>query len=132
MRIRIDFISNSKYATRNTYIMGKKLKEKEITVTIGLDDTNMPEKIVWNATDNEAPQECKAMLLSLFDKDHRDTYKIDIWTKEMQVVEMDRMMYQTLKALADTYFRATKNNKLASQLKQFAEYFGEETKSVGQ
>ena len=112
--------------------MGKQLKEKEITIKIGLDDTNMPEKIIRNATDNEAPQECKAMLLALFDKDHRDTYKIDLWTKEMQVVEMDRMMYQTLKSLADTYFRATKNNKLASQLKQFAEYFGEETKSVGQ
>lgn len=107
------------------------MTQKEITVKISLDKQNMPEKIVWDATDNARQQECKAMLLSLFDKDHRDTYKIDIWTKEMQVVEMDRMMYQTLKALADTYFNATKNNKLASQMRQFAEFFGEETKSVG-
>jgi hypothetical protein len=48
----------------------------------------------------------------------------------MQMVEMDRMMYQTLKSLADTYFSATKNNELASQLKQFAEYFGEKTESI--
>lgn len=107
------------------------MTQKEISIKIGLDKQNMPEKIIWNATDNANPQECKAMLLSLFDKDHRDTYKIDLWTKEMQVVEMDRMMYQTLKALADTYFKATKNNKLASQMRQFAEFFGEETKSVG-
>lgn len=108
-----------------------RLTEKEITVKISLDDTNMPEKITWDATDNGEQQECKAMLLSLFDKTHRDTYKIDLWTKEMQVVEMDRMMYQTLKALSDSYFRATKNNELASQMRQFAEYFGESTKSVG-
>lgn len=108
------------------------MAQKEINIKIGLDKQNMPEKIIWDATDNEKPQECKAMMLSLFDKDHRDTYKIDLWTKEMQVVEMDRMMYQTLKALADTYFKATKNNKLASQMRQFAEFFGEETKSVGE
>lgn len=108
------------------------MTQKEISLKISLDEKNMPEKIIWDATDSNQTQECKAMLLSLFDKDHRDTYKIDIWTKEMQVVEMDRMMYQTLKALADTYFNATKNNKLASQMRQFAEYFGEETKSVGE
>jgi gliding motility-associated protein GldC len=107
------------------------MTQKEITLKVTLDNQNMPEKIIWDATDNPQSQECKAMLLSLFDKDHRDTYKIDIWTKEMQVVEMDRMMYQTLKALADTYFKATKNSKLASQMRQFAEFFGEETKSVG-
>lgn len=103
---------------------------KEISIKIGLDEKNMPDSIIWDATDNESPQECKAMLLALFDKDHRDTYKIDLWTKEMQMVEMDRMMYQTLKSLADTYFRATKNNELASQMKQFADYFGEKTESI--
>lgn len=103
---------------------------KEINIKIGLDEKNMPDSIVWDATDNENPQECKAMLLALFDKDHRDTYKIDLWTKEMQMVEMDRMMYQTLKSLADTYYRATKNNELASQMMQFAEYFGEKTESI--
>ncbi len=111
--------------------MNENLKQKEISIKVGLDENNMPSQIFWDASDNEAPQECKAMLLALFDKDHRDTYKIDLWTKEMQVVEMDRMMYQTIKALADTYFNATKNNQLASQMRQFAEFFGEETKSLG-
>ena len=109
----------------------KRLIKKEINIKISLDQNNMPEKIIWDATDSKAEQESKAMLLSLFDKNTRDTYKIDLWTKEMQVVEMDRMMYQTIKALADTYFKATKNNKLASQMRQFAEFFAEETKAVG-
>lgn len=103
---------------------------KEIKITVSLDDKNMPEKITWDATDNPKPKVCKAMLLSLFDDENRDTLKIDLWTKEMQMVEMDRFMYQNLKALADTYFRATKNNELATQMRQFAQFFGEETKSI--
>ena len=33
------------------------------------------------------------MLLSLFDKDDLDTLKIDLWTKDMQVMEMDRFWH---------------------------------------
>ena len=73
---------------------------------------------------------CKAMLLSFFDEDTRDTLKIDLWTKEMQVVEMDRFFYQNLRAMADTYFRATKNQELANHMQQFANYFGEKTEVI--
>jgi hypothetical protein len=45
----------------------------------------------------------------------------------MQVVEMDRFVFQTLRSLADTYQRATNNNNLASAMQGFAEYFGEQT-----
>ena len=67
------------------------------------------------------------MLLSIFDKEPLDTLKIDLWTKEMTVAEMDRFFFQTLKAMGDTYFRATKNKELAEQLQQFVQYFGEQT-----
>ena len=67
------------------------------------------------------------MLLSLFDKDHKDTLKLDLWTPEMQINEMDKFMYQTLKALADTYFKATKNRDLANEMQKFVMYFGEKT-----
>lgn len=48
----------------------------------------VPVKIEWGASDrNEgAMDECKAMAVALFDKDHRDTLRIDLWTKEMQVL----------------------------------------------
>jgi gliding motility-associated protein GldC len=84
----------------------------------------------WIAPDNpnhNDPQECKAMLLSLFDKESKDTLKIDLWTTEMQVVEMDRFMYQTLRSLSDTYFKATQNKNLAVDMQRFVQYFGEET-----
>lgn len=105
-------------------------KKSNINIEIGLDNENVPESIVWKSDDNpdgNQARECKAMLLSLFDKDHLDTYKIDLWTNELQVVEMDRFMFQTLRSLADTYFNATRNEKLANDFRKFVEYFGIET-----
>lgn len=108
-------------------------KKSEIKINIKLDDQNVPESIHWMSTDNPEgteAKECKGMLLSLFDKDTMDTLKIDLWTKEMQVVEMDRFFYQNLRAMADTYFRATQNKEMAGQLQQFANYFGEKTEVI--
>ncbi len=108
-------------------------KTSSINITVNLDEKKHPESIFWQATDSDSPQanaEVKAILLSLFDKDHLDTLKIDLWTKEMQVEEMDRFMFQTIKALADTYFKATNNANLANAFRGFAEYFGEETNII--
>jgi hypothetical protein len=48
----------------------------------------------------------------------------------MQVLEMDRMVYQTIRALADTYFKATQNTELANQMQQFAQFFGEQVEII--
>jgi gliding motility-associated protein GldC len=114
--------------------MSKDVKKTfEIKLQVGLDEDNMPIEMKWEAENNpnaNGLQECKGMLLSVFDNETLDTLRIDLWTKEMQVVEMDRFMFQTLKSLADTYHRATRNNKLASHMQQFATYFGEETEII--
>jgi len=105
--------------------------KKKITIEVGLNDQNVPTSMTWTADDGtQAPQACKAMLLSLFDEANKDTLKIDLWTNEMQVGEMDRLFYNTLRSLSETYYNATKNNQLANQMRQFAEYFGEETKII--
>lgn len=109
------------------------VKTSDITVTVGLDDENIPVELKWMAEDgNKAkePQTAKAMLLSLFDDSSKDTFKIDLWTTELQVDEMDRFMYQTLRGLADTYFKATKNTALANDMQKFTQYFGEQTKLI--
>ncbi|MEN0005493.1 MAG: gliding motility protein GldC [Bacteroidota bacterium] len=113
--------------------MAKGNKTYKIEVEVGLDKDGVPESINWAADDNPAgggPAPAKAMLLSLFDKDQKETYKIDLWTKEMQVVEMDRFMFQTLRALADTYHRSTNNNELASQMQQFVQFFGQQVEII--
>jgi len=105
--------------------------KKKITIEVGLNDQNVPTKMTWTADDGkQVPQACKAMLLSLFDEENKDTLKIDLWTTEMQVGEMDRMFFNTLRSLSETYYNATKNERLANQMRQFAEFFGEETNII--
>jgi len=102
-----------------------------INLNVGLDEKRIPVHIEWTATEGQnEPLECKAILVSLFDKEHRDTYKIDLWTTEMQVAEMDKFMYQTLRGLAETYFKATNNSQLSNDFMRFAQYFGEKTETL--
>jgi gliding motility-associated protein GldC len=70
------------------------------------------------------------MLISLFDREHLETVKIDLWVKDMQVGEMDRFVFQTLRGMAETYFRATQNTELAKDMQRFVQYFGEQTQII--
>jgi len=109
------------------------VKNSEIKINVGLDAQKVPVEMKWTAPDGAdggGEREVKAMLLSLFDKEYKDTYKIDLWTNEMQVVEMDRFFYQTLRAMADTYYKATQNKDLAVDMQRFVQYFGEETEII--
>ncbi|MTB51208.1 gliding motility protein GldC [Lewinella sp. W8] len=110
----------------------EKVKQRStISVEVGLNEEKLPVELKWRASDNPVPaQACKGMLLSLFDEQSKDTMKIDLWTKDMQVVEMDRFMYQTLRGLADTYHRATQNTELANQMQQFVFFFGQATGAI--
>ena len=110
-------------------------KTSQIRITVGLDEKNVPAQLEWEADDSPntgKPVPCKAMLLSLFDRENMDTVKIDLWTKDMQVNEMDRLFYQTLRGLADTYFKATQNKDLAVDMQKFVHYFGEKTGIISQ
>lgn len=102
--------------------------KSKIEINVELDDNKVPERIDWKSSDqgNEA-KEVKAMFIALFDKETLDTYKIDLWTKEMQVMEMDRFMFQGLRSLADTYMKATNNKEMANDMRRFVQYFGEKT-----
>lgn len=126
-------MGTSKQETSNKNNMSEIIKQSQIQINVGLDETNTPISINWRADDAPSAQElqeCKAMLLSLFDAENKETLKIDLWTKDMQVVEMDRFFFQTLKAMADTYYRATQNAQLAGDMQRFVQYFGEQTEIV--
>ncbi len=107
------------------------MKEKQIIIKVALDDNNVPENIQWSAEDSSNRENhSKAMLLAFFEKESLETVKIDLWTKEMQVGEMDRFFFQTLRAMADTYYKATQNAPLATEMQKFVHYFGEQTKII--
>ena len=104
-----------------------------IHIDLGLNKEKMPVDIKWKTSDapaNYPAQDAKAFFLSFFDRASRDTMKMDLWTTDMQVEEMDRFIFFTLRSLGDTYFRATNNKELAEQMQSFVQYFGEKTKII--
>ena len=103
--------------------------KSNIVITVQLDEKKQPVKLDWSADSPDGPQqrEAKAMLLSFFDKETLETYKIDLWTKDLQIAEMDRLMFHTLRALTETYHNATKNSELSNQMGAFVDHFGKFT-----
>jgi gliding motility-associated protein GldC len=101
------------------------MKKTEIKFEIDLDENNVPEKIMWNAKDNGKTAEAKAMILSVWDKEERNTLRIDLWNKEMEVDEMKRFIHQTILTLADSFEKATGEKKMADTMRDFCEYYAE-------
>jgi gliding motility-associated protein GldC len=100
---------------------------------IQLDEQKMPEKIYWeadSANGHRHQNECKAMLVALWDGEQQESMKIDLWTNDMRVDEMNLFFYQTFHTLADTFQRATGNDEAALNIKAFAKMFGENTEVV--
>ncbi len=103
--------------------------KSEIKIEVKLDGEKRPEKIVWTANGPDGPmtKESKAMLVSFFDIETKETFKIDLWTKNMQVAEMDRFIFHTLKSMSETYHKATSNDELSNHMRSFVQHFGEFT-----
>ena len=109
------------------------MRKVNIVLEVSIDDDKGVERIMWKSDDppsNGKFSEAKAFFLSLFDRESLDTMKIDLWTSKMEVGEMNRLTYYALKSLADTYYKSTKDPKMANDIARFCQYFGEETKVV--
>lgn len=104
----------------------------QLQFDITLDKDKMPEKIMWQSISaaHKHNNECKAMLVALWDGKQNEALKIDLWTNEMKIDEMYLFYYQTLHSMADTLKRATGNEEAAINLKAFADMFGENTEVV--
>lgn len=79
-----------------------------ISFEIELDDKNLPEKINWTASDSKNKNNVtKAITVSLWDPNQNNTLKIDLWTKDMRVDEMDKFIVDTLGGISQTVLTAT-------------------------
>lgn len=98
----------------------------EIKLTVGLDENRVPEKLNWSAQDGGVVnEEAKAMMLSVWDSKNQESLKIDLWTKDMPVDEMKVFFHQTLVTMADTFMKATQDEKMTATMRDFCEYFAE-------
>lgn len=103
------------------------MKQSEINITVSLDENHIPEKIQWEATEGgtDGKLDAKSIMLSVWDPKEGNALRIDLWTKEMTVDEMKVFFHQTLSSMADTYERATSDDKMAGDMRDFCQYFAE-------
>ncbi|HNU48388.1 MAG TPA: gliding motility protein GldC [Bacteroidia bacterium] len=108
------------------------MKKSEIKFTVSLDDNNKPVALHWNAEDSgmQGDKECKAMMLALFDKKDQTTMRIDLWTQEMMVEEMQQFFFEMYMSMADTFQNATNNKDMADKMRNFARQFGKEVSLI--
>lgn len=105
------------------------MKKTQISFDVELDENKIPEKISWSATDGGVlNEESKAVILSVWNHKSQETLKIDLWTKDMPLDQMNVFFHQTLVSMSDTFFRATQNEKMTDSFKQFCDYFAENLK----
>ena len=71
-------------------------KKSQINIDVSMDENNVPEKLTWSASDvDEKPQDTKALFLSVWDSNAKQTLKMDLWTKDMRVDEMKYFFYSS-------------------------------------
>lgn len=98
----------------------------KIELNVELDDNRIPEKLTWSAQDGGIDnEEAKAIMLSVWDNNAKETLRIDLWTKDMPIDEMKQFFHQTLVAMSDTFNRATQDEKMTATMKDFCDYFAE-------
>ncbi|MDG1039522.1 MAG: gliding motility protein GldC [Polaribacter sp.] len=98
----------------------------EIKFNVGLDENKVPETIFWTAEDGGIENsESKAIMISVWDHLKKDTLRMDLWTKDMPVDEMKQFFHQTLVSMANTFERATDDQKMSATMRDFCDYFAE-------
>lgn len=103
-----------------------KLKKSRISIDVTLDENKVPDDIRWSAQDGgvEAEQ-AKAMLLSMWNADRKETLRIDLWTKDMPMDDMKIFFHQTLVAMSNSFERATEDERMSATMRDFCDYFAE-------
>ncbi|MEY5042903.1 MAG: gliding motility protein GldC [Bacteroidota bacterium] len=97
-----------------------------IQIDVHTDENKRCEKLVWSAQDGAiTDRPAKAMILGMWDDAEGMAMRIDLWTKEMQVDEMQHFVCQTLMTLADTYEKATSDTPHATAIRGFTKELAE-------
>ena len=97
-------------------------KQANINILVQLDENKIPEKLIWSAPDGGVKNKIsRAIFLSIWDHQNKESLSIDLWTKKMPVDEMNEFFYQSLLTMGEAFYRATENVKVKDALKKFSE-----------
>ena len=107
------------------------MTKSTLTFDLELDENNVPTKIEMNSSDKQAENiNLKSVMIAGWDEKTKETLRVDLWTKDMMVDEMFVMYHQTLMSMANTLEKSTGHDKLAGALKDYCEFFAEQTKII--
>ena len=102
------------------------MKSSEIKIALGLNENNLPTEKKWRAEDGkDENKDAAAFLLSIWDPLEKNTMKVDLWTKDMTVEEMKQFFHQSLLSMADTFEKATGENLICEDLRDYCIHFAE-------
>jgi gliding motility-associated protein GldC len=108
-------------------------RTSDIRIRVGTNPEGV-QSIHWEADDavEGGVQVAQAMILALWDPKQRNAMRIDLWTPGFTVDDMNDFVYQTLLSLADSYVRATNNQDLMLEMKNFARTFAQRAAEMEQ
>ena len=107
------------------------MSKEKLTFDLELDENNMPKKIIMNSSDSQDKDVAlKSLMIAAWDEKTKETLMVPLWTKDMMVNEMFIMYHQTLISMANTLSKSTGQDKLAGALRDYCEFFAQETKII--
>lgn len=108
--------------------------KKTISFTVEMDQNNHADKILWEATDKPDPgvSETKAVSISLWDHQYKSTLRIDLWAKDMPVLEMKRFYIECIGGLAQSALSATGDEFMANEMNALCERFVKHLKTANE
>lgn len=109
------------------------MKKSSIQFDITLDQQNVAEKIMWDASEKpqEGPSETKSISIALWDHQEKNTLRIDLWAKDMPVNEMKRFYVDCVGGLAQSVLTATGDEYMSSEMNQLCERLVEHLRKSG-
>lgn len=101
--------------------------KKTIRLTVELDKDSIPETIHWDAEDmtSKKPEPTSAFSLSIWDMKQKNTLRIDLWTKEMQVDEMKKFVIESMGGLSQSVLSATGDEYMSGEIKKLCDRMAE-------
>lgn len=99
------------------------MRKTTINFNIDLDNNNVPEKIMWDATDKPEAglSETKSISIALWDHKQKNTLRIDLWSKDMPVNEMKRFYVDCIGGLAQSVLSATGDEVMSTEMNALCE-----------
>tara|TARA_B100000900_G_scaffold289204_1_gene248157 strand:- start:84 stop:425 length:342 start_codon:yes stop_codon:yes gene_type:complete len=108
--------------------MKSKKRKATINIEVILNENNLPDQISWFASDSKKNNEvAKAFILSFWDPNLKNSFNIDLWTKEMTMEEMKFFIFQNLLKMSGLIQKSTGDQELSKSIKNFATEFGEKS-----